>query len=58
MAEWKKAVLSHLDSKEGKAVVEAIHKEGTLSDELLTKMKKVADTVSKQTTHLHISSEE
>ena len=57
MGEWKKSVLSHLDTKEGRAVTDALRKEGALSDEIIAKMKKAADTITKQTTHLQIESE-
>ena len=58
MAAWKKAVLDYLDTKDGRALTDLLRKEGALTDEILAKMKKAIETVTRVTTHLQMAKAE
>ncbi len=52
MADWKKLYLDYLDTAAGQKLCQAIKKEGNLTDDILSLLKKTAEAVLDSATHL------
>ncbi len=59
MIEWKNVLLSYLTTnKDGIALADKLKKEGALSDDLASAMKKVVTNVNASCAHLFVSESE
>ena len=57
MAEWKKIVLSYLTTQAGISSLQIVQKAGTITDPVITELKKLALKIGELTQHLNINTE-